>query len=189
MTDTHHHSLIRYLNDIVAMERDIVNAVRTQLEDGRVKDHRELKALFLDIAVHADHRADTFEKLVETEGGTIGGAIKEGIAALTGVISGLYGIARLHPLSHMVRDNTVAMNLASASYSMLLPVAMALGHKRCEELALSALEDCPMFVLRLTDLLPSVVVEELSDDSPVPYPQAASEAQSLIRSAWDKSEP
>ena len=30
MKDTHHHSLVRYLNDIVAMERDIVNVIRTQ---------------------------------------------------------------------------------------------------------------------------------------------------------------
>ena len=124
MEDTHHNSLIRYMNDIVAMERDIVNAVRTQLEDERVKSHPELKSLFLDLAVHGDHRAETVAKLVEDEGGVIGGAIKEGIAALTGILSGLYGIARHHPLSHMVRDNSVAMNLASASYGMLLTVAM-----------------------------------------------------------------
>lgn len=184
MKDTHHHSLIRYLNDIVAMERDMLNAVRTQLEDDRVKGHPELKGLFLDLAVHGDHRADMFEKLVEKEGGTIGGVIKEGIASLTGILAGLYGIARQHPLSHMVRDNTVAMNMASASYGMLLTVAMALGHRRCEELALSALDDCPKFIMRLSDLLPRVIVEELTGDATVPYPSAATEARELMRRAW-----
>ena len=188
MKDTHHHSLVRYLNDIVAMERDIVNAIRTQLEDDRVKGHPELKGLFLDLAVHGDHRADMFEKLAEKEGGTIGGAIKEGLASLTGILSGLYGIARQHPLSHMVRDNAVAMNMALASYGMLLTVAMALGHRRCEELAISALEDCPKFILRLTDLLPQVVVEELTGDAAVPYPTAATEAHELICRAWEKTE-
>lgn len=183
--ETHHESLIRYANDVIAMERDIVNATRTQLEDDRVRSHPELKALFLDIAVHADHRADVFEKLVREEGGSISGALKEGIAAVTGVVSGLYGMARIHPLSHMIRDNILAMDQASVSYGMLLTLAKAIRHTRCEELADSALNDCPEFVLRLTDLLPHMVVEELSDDAPVANALAAEEAGRRIRESWE----
>lgn len=188
MDPSHHDSLIKYVNDVIAMERDFVNAVRTQLEDERVRSHPELKALFLDLAVHSDHRADQFEKLVEEEGATLGGALKEGIASISGVLAGLYGMARQHPLSRMMRDNTVAMNVASVSYSMLVTLAMAIGHRKCEELAISALQDCPKFVLKLTDLLPHVVVEEISDDAPVPNALAARQAQAVIREAWDRQE-
>ena len=80
------------------------------------------------------------------------------------------------------------MNMALASYGMLLTVAMALWHRRCEELAISALEDCPKFILRLTELLPQVVVEELTGDAAVPYPTAATEAHELICRAWEKTE-
>lgn len=186
-SETHQESLIRYVNDVIAMERDIVNATRTQLEDERVRTHPELKSLFLDIAVHADHRADVFEKLVREEGGSISGAIKEGIAAVTGVVSGLYGMARLHPLSQMVRDNTVAMDHASVSYGMLLTLAKAIRHSRCEELAAFALDDCPKFVLRLTDLLPHVLLEELADDAPVPNAHAAEEAGRRIQESWNRN--
>jgi hypothetical protein len=72
MHEQHHSSLIRYLNDVIAMERDIVNAVRTQMEDDRVKNHPLLKDLFLDLAVHSDHRIDMFERLVGEEGGSLG---------------------------------------------------------------------------------------------------------------------
>ncbi|MBC7980975.1 MAG: DUF892 family protein [Armatimonadetes bacterium] len=185
MKNTHHDSLIRYVNDVIAMERDIVNAVRTQMEDTRVKEHPELKALFMDIAVHSDHRIQTFEKIIKDDGGSLGGAVKEGIAAITGVVAGLYGMARLHPLSRMVRDNTIAMDVAAVSYSMLVTLALAIGHKRCEELAISALNDCPKFVLQLTQILPHVVVAEISEDAPVLNATAAQEAQKLIREAWN----
>jgi hypothetical protein len=108
------------------------------------------------------------------------------LAAITGVMSGLTMMARQHALSRMVRDNTVAMNLATVSYSMLLTLALALEHKRCEELAVSALTDCPKFVLKLTDLLPHVLVEELSDDAPVPNAMAAPEALAITREAWNR---
>jgi len=190
MNETQHHNMIRYIHDVIAMERDIVNAVRTQLEDERVKEHHELKSIFLDIAVHGDHRADMFERLAEQEdGGTLGGAIKEGIASITGVLAGLYGMARMHPLSRMVRDNIVAMDLASVSYGMLLTLAIATGHKRCEELALSSLNDCPGFVLRLTRLLPHIVLEEISQDAPVENALAADQAEKLIRDSWNRSDP
>ncbi len=188
MNDTHHSSLIRYLNDVIAMERDIVNAVRTQMQDDRVEAHPLLKDLFMDLAVHADHRTDMFESLVEEEGGSLGGAVKEGIAAVTGVVSGLTKMTRQHPLSRMVRDNTISMNVATVSYSMLLTLAMALQHKRCEELAASALSDCPKFVLQLNDLIPHVVVEELSDDAPVPNAMAAPQALAITREVWNRLE-
>lgn len=187
MNDTQHNNLIRYVNDVIAMERDIVNAVRTQLEDERVKDHPQLKSLFLDIAVHGDHRADIFEKLISQEDGeTLSGAIKEGIASITGVLAGLYGMARQHPLSRMTRDNIVAMDLASVSYGMLLTLALATGHKRCEELALSSLNDCPKFVLALTNILPHIVLEEISQDAPVMDSLAAERAVELMRESWNR---
>ncbi|MFD2256423.1 hypothetical protein ACFSSA_07040 [Luteolibacter algae] len=189
MKDIHHSSIIHYVNDIVAMERDIVNAVRTQLEDDRVRDHPQLHSLFLEIAVNGDYRAEVFEKLIAQEGGSLGGAIKEGIAAVAGVMAGLYGITRQHPLSHMVRDNTVAMNVASTSYSMLLTLALATNHKRCEELALSALNSCPKLVRQLTDVLPYVVLEEISGDAPAPNMMAAEQANDLIQRSWKQHEP
>ncbi len=188
MNETHRSSLIRYLNDVVAMERDFENALRTQMEDDRVKAHPLLNDLFLDLAVHADQRKAMFEELVEDEGGSLGGSVKEGIAAVTGVFSGLTTMARQHPLSRMVRDSTIAMNAATVSYSMLVTLAMALHHKRCEELAISALNDCPKAVLQLTDLLPHVVVEELSDDAPVPNAMAAPQALAVTREAWNRQE-
>lgn len=188
MIESHHSTLIGCIGDAVAVERDIVNAVRTQLEDDRVRSHPELKPLFLDIAVHADHRADVFEKLIEQEGGSIGGAVKEGIAAVTGVLSGLYGMTRQHPLSKMVRDNLIAMNVASASYSILVTLALALDHKRAGELAASALTDCPKFALKLTDLLPPLLLEEISEDGPVLNEHAASQARVAIREARDNAE-
>ncbi len=188
MNISHHNNLIHYLNVVVAMERDIVNAVRIQLEDERVKAHPELKALFFDIAVQGDYRGKQYEELVEAEGGSISGSIKETFAAFSGVLSGLFDIARQHSLSHMVRDNTVAMNLASLNYGMLLTLATSLEHKRCEELARASLQDCPGFVLQLTKLLPGIFIEEISNECPVPNPGAAESVEQLMRESWNRTE-
>ena len=185
MNASHHSSLTQYINDVIALERDIANALEVQLEDERVIAHANLYAILSEMRRDSLTRIEAFSELSEEEGGSIGGALKEGVMAVTGTLAGWYGKVREHPVSRMVRDDITAAGVAATSYSMLLTLALAFDHSECQSLALRSLHQCPGIVIRLHDLLPEVIVGELAQDGPVLNPAAAQVARMHFRDAWN----
>jgi ferritin-like metal-binding protein YciE len=184
MNNEHKQSLKMYVNDVIAMERDICHAVRNQSDDERVAVYPELKQILDQILEDSEERMDWFQELSHDEGGSVGAAVKSGVTAVAGTIAGLYGKIREHPVSRMVRDDIIALDVASVSYGMLHTLGLAVGHTDCAALAKRALCECPPLVIRLTDLLPSIVVEELAQDAPLANPAAAQIAYVEMRDAW-----
>ena len=184
MNEKHHDSLVQYVNDVIGMERDIINAIRGQLKDDRVTGHVDLKILLDDVVTQGEARLQRFKELSEAEGGSFGEALKEGITAVTGVLAGIYGRLREHPVSRMLRDDIIAMDVATTSYGMLLTLALATGHSQCAALAEAGLRACAPLVVKLTDQLPLVVAGELANDAPLSNPAAAQVAHKTIREAW-----
>ncbi|WP_035613439.1 hypothetical protein [Haloferula sp. BvORR071] len=186
-TQAHNDSLRLYLNDMIAVERDIANAVRGQLGDDRVQGHIELSALLDRIVTGAESRIARLKELSKEEGGQLGATIKEGVTAVTGSLAGVYDKFRQHPLSRMVRDDIAALDVLAISYSMLLTLGLAAGHAGTAILAEEGLKDCPPIIVALTGLLPVIVAQELSADAPLANPAAAQVAQAAIREAWQVS--
>ncbi|MES2661428.1 MAG: hypothetical protein V4689_22600 [Verrucomicrobiota bacterium] len=185
MNEHHHASLTRYLNDMIAVERDIANAIRLQTADEEIDAYPELRSILLEIVLESEERIRLLKILSEKEGGSIGAAVKEGITTVTGVFAGLYGRVREHPVSRMVRDDIVALDVAATGYGMLLTLGLAIGHQGCAEIAARGLVMCPQRVLRLTHLLPEIVYRELSRDAPLDCdPAAVATARDQIRTAW-----
>lgn len=187
MNEHHHKSLKQYVNDVIGLERDIANAIGLQVEDEKVKAYPELLALLQEAARGSDRRVELFKKLSEEEGGNVGAAIKESVMAVAGSLAGLYGKVREHPVSRMVRDDIVALDVAAVSYGMLLTLGLSIGHDECARLATEALGDCPPLIVKLTDLLPSIVAAELAQDAPLVNPAASQVAVERIRDAWKPS--
>lgn len=185
MNDSKHHATIRqYVNDMVGVERDIANALDGQLADERVQAHLELHALLSRCAAESRARIERLKDLSKEEGGDLGAAIKEGVTAVTGTLAGLYGKLREHPLSRMVRDDIVALDVCAVSYSMLHTLGLAAGHSECAIMGEEGLRSCPPLVVALTDALPAIVAEELAADAPLANPAAAQVALATIREAW-----
>ena len=182
MNEEHHANLKMYVNDVIALERQIAGAVRTQAEDDSTLKHPGFRNVLLEIAGHSEDRITLLKELSDAEGGSLGATVKEGI---TGVLAGLYGKIRKHEVSRMVRDDIIAMDVAAISYSMLLTLGLAIGHRRCVELATLGLNACPSTVVRLTNLMPAIVIAELAEDAPLADPSAAEAAVIRIREAWN----
>lgn len=184
MNEKHHDNIKEYVNDIIGLERDIVNAIRSQLSDDRLSEYTDLKELLGRIVSQGDARLQRFRELSEEEGGSFGQALKEGITAVTGSLAGIYGKLREHPVSRMVRDDVVALDVAATSYGMLLTLGLAVGHPSSAALAEEGLRSCAPLVIRLTDHLPLIVAHELSKDAPLVNPAASQIAGAKIREAW-----
>lgn len=187
MDEHHHKSLKQYINDVIGLERDIANAIGLQVEDEKVKAYPDLLALLQEAARGSERRVELFKKLSEEEGGNVGAAIKESVMAVAGSLAGLYGKVREHPVSRMVRDDIVALDVAAVSYGMLITLGLSIGHDECARLATEALGDCPPLIVKLTDLLPSIVAAELAHDAPLVNPAASQVAVERIRDAWKPS--
>lgn len=183
MNDTHHSSLRQYVNDMIAVERDIANAVKLQAEDDRITT--DLKAILNRIVADSEYRSELLKKLSQQEDGSLGAAVKEGITAVTGTLAGIYGKLREHPVSRMVRDDIVALEVASVSYGMLLTLGLSIGHQECVAIAERGISETPPLIIALTDMLPVVVGHELAQDAPLENPAASQVAITKIRDAWN----
>ena len=184
MNPEHHSSLQQYVNDMIGLERDIANAIKLQLDDERVKEFTGLPELLTQIVTSSERRCGLLKQLSTDEGASLGAAFKEGVTAVTGTLVGIYGKFREHPVSRMVRDDVIAMDVSVTAYSMLVTLGLAIGHDECTEIASEGLNAAPPFILKLTDLLPLVVATELAKDAPLAHPGAAQIAQLKIREAW-----
>ena len=184
MNEQHQASLKQYVNDVIALERDIANAVQIQIDDESTAKHPGLRGILHVIVSGSEERIVLLKALSDSEGASIGATLKEGITAMAGTLAGLYGKVREHPVSRMVRDDLIAMDVSATSYGMLLTLGQAIGHSRCVELATKGLTASTPLVMRLSDILPAVVCSELAEDAPLADPSAVATAQARIRAAW-----
>ena len=187
MNEKHHDSLKQYINDMIGLERDIANAIKIQTEDDRLLAFGELKAILDQIVHNSETRLEILKNISEEEDGSLGAVVKESITAITGTLAGIYGKMREHPVSRMVRDDIIALEVASVSYGMLFTLGLSIGHRECVVIAEQGLEQTPPLIIELTDLLPVIVADELAADAPLANPAAVQIAQASIRNAWKNS--
>ncbi|MEK7953280.1 hypothetical protein [Luteolibacter soli] len=187
MSEKHSENIRQYVNDMIGLESDISQAIRGQLEDDRVTAHAELAALLNAIASASESRLERLKKISGGVGGAFGSALKEGVMTATGVLAGLYGKIREHPLSRMVRDDIVAQTTAATSYSMLLTLGLTAGHTEVTAIGEEGLTSSAPTVTLLTRQLPDIVAGELAKDEPSSNPAASHIALSKIRDAWESA--
>jgi hypothetical protein len=176
-------NLRTYVNDMIAVERDVYNAISGQIEDKHVKEVPEVRALLTEIAAGSKARLESMEALSFKLEGKVGAAIKEAVAAATGLLAGIYGKVRKHPVSRMLRDDQVALNLCATAYGMLYTTALVYDEEEVAIASLEHLNALPSQIIGLTRVIPGIVVKELTEDHPGD-PEAATIAQGAILAAW-----
>ncbi len=169
---------------MIGLERDITNAIKLQAEDENVMKFVELKPILDEIVQASDARIELLKQLSDQEDGSFGAVVKEGITAVAGTLAGIYGKMREHPVSRIVRDDIIVLDLASVSYGMLLTLGLAIGHEQCTAIASRGVKETPPFIMELTKLLPMIVAKELSEDAPLANTAASQIAGVCIRDAW-----
>ncbi|MBC8126520.1 MAG: hypothetical protein H8M99_05170 [Gloeobacteraceae cyanobacterium ES-bin-144] len=176
-------TLLMYVNDVLALERLIEEAVTGQGKDDQVRAHPETAALISEISSCAVTRIDQLKELSESLGSGAG-VIKETVAAVAGAVAGLYDKVRKHPVSRMLRDDYSALALASTAYSMLYTTSLALRNEQVAVVAKRGLEEVAPQVLKVSYLIPAVVVAELADQEPDLNHEAVFTARAASAQAW-----
>ncbi len=163
MLDSARDVLRKYVSDMVAVVRHVHEAVERQIHDDDTAKFPEAKALLADISVELNTQRSHLDGLSkEIEAGHFATA-KEAVTAATGFLTGLYDSLRSHPISKDLRDDYVALTLCCVAYEMLHSTGLAVKHAPTAELALRHLQQLTPYVNKIGQLIPQVVVRELSE--------------------------
>ena len=157
-------NLRMYVNDMVALEKEILHALAKQCDDERVQADPDCAALVKQIHRATEARLLDLENHAAAIGSETGATIKEAVAGVAGTLAGLYDKVRKHPVSRMLRDDYTAMSLAATGYSMLHTTALAYRDIPVANVALRHLRDVTPHVMELSRIIPRVVVRELAED-------------------------
>lgn len=174
-----------YLNDMVALARDCVSVLEKQRQDERVKLDGATTELVGRIHTTMHAQLMTLEEHAAGFGGESGAAIKEAVASVAGTVAGVYDKLRKHPVSRMLRDDYTALSLAAVGYEMLHTTALALRDLPVANVALRHLREVTPLIVELTQLIPGVVVREISEDHPDADASAADIARRNAVAAWN----
>lgn len=182
------NNLRMYVNDMVALEKHILEALERQREDERVQQEAELKELI--DRLHTTVRAHvlTMENHAAAVGEKFGSSVKDAVSTFTGALAGLYDKVRKHPVSRLLRDDYTALSLASTAYSMLYTTGLATRELPIANVALRHLQELTPLIKDLSRIIPMAVVKELAADDPEVDQSILSLAQENTRKAWSLAE-
>lgn len=183
-TTTQSENIHMYVNDMAALEKHILEAFARQRADERVQADPACAALIEELHSAAEGRLRDIENHAASFAGPSGGAIKEAVAGIAGVVAGLYDKVRKHPLSRMLRDDSTALSLTATGYSMLYTTGLAVRDLAVANVALRHLRGITPQIMSLSHVIPAIVVKELAEDDPAVDHSAVGIAQEKIKAAW-----
>jgi ferritin-like metal-binding protein YciE len=149
-----------YVNDMLAVERDIHAAFRRHKEDRGVKTYPETVTVLQQIEDRIDVHIANLERCLERLGEGES-TLKAAVGAVLGAVAGVYGKLRDDRVSRMLRDDYTALCFACVCYEMLHTTALAVGNAEVATLALEHLRDYTPAVMAIGENLPEVVTDEL----------------------------
>jgi hypothetical protein len=177
-------TLQKYVGDMLAVEKHILEAIERQLEEDRVKRNTEAFRVVSSIRPVLQNHVSTLDDLVKREGAEGSSMTKEAITAAAGIVAGLYDKIRSDPVSKMLRDDYVALCMNIMANEMLHTTGLALRNQQVAEVALRHLKDVVPLVRELARVVPHVVVTELAAEAGGIDEVAASEAERNVQEAF-----
>jgi hypothetical protein len=163
MTDKNRDALRPYLADMAAVEKHILEALERQHKDDDIRQfptaHQWLDRTMGLLRQHVNAIEDHLKGF---PGGGAASTVKEAVTGVLGAIAGIYDKVRKDTASRALRDDYTALSLATISYTMLHTTALGLRQGATAELALRQLKDLTPLLVELSQLLPPIVLKELS---------------------------
>jgi len=177
--------LQKYVSDMLAVEDHIGSALQRQVKDEAVVKHdSQAGRVINNIAEMSERHKQDLEKHLASIGGDAAKGIKDVATAALGTIAGLYDKVRNEAVSKMLRDDYTALNLAAVSYTMLHTVGLAFNEERTATLAVRHLQEYADILMQINEIMPSVVVIDLSDDGVLIKEGVVQQAVANTQSAW-----
>jgi ferritin-like metal-binding protein YciE len=177
-------TLQQYVSDMLAVERHLLPALENQSEDERMAQHPEARRLVNKIEATIRSHINGLEQHLEDLGGDPASPVKSAVTTALGVAATAIEKIRTDPVSKNLRDDYTALNLAAISYTMLHTAGHALMDDQTADLAASYLMDYTPLITEINEIIPTVVVNELQDETEVLDTEVVEKAIMRTQQAW-----
>lgn len=157
--------LQQHVSDMLALDRHIMSAVDRQLMDTDASSYANVRDLLEATRDMMQRHIDRLEQELDVLGGSAASPIKSAVSSAAGSAMALLDRVKHAHVSRMIRDNYTALSLASVSYSMLHTTALALNSQRIADLAQQCLMEVTPLIVRYSEQIPVVVVNEMARDA------------------------
>jgi hypothetical protein len=152
-----------YVADMAAVERHILEALERQHKDDTFKDFPNALGFVDRLATLLKTHVESLEThLGSLPGGSVAATVKETVTGVLGGLAGVYDKVRKDKVSRALRDDYTALSLATVSYTMLHSTGLGLHQGTTADIALRHLKELAPFVMELNQIIPQVVLKELS---------------------------
>jgi hypothetical protein len=176
--------LTTYLGDMLATQNHLLQVVQQQMDDQRVMTHADAQELLPQIKSALGRRTLALEQRLNAFGGSVSADLKEAFTAATGFAAGIFGRLRPHSASKALRDDYVLLSACSIGYEMLHATALALRDLITAQLALEHFKEITPMIVRLSEIIPATIVQELTHDVAGIDAAAAPIARQNTQRAW-----
>jgi ferritin-like metal-binding protein YciE len=173
----------KYLSDMIGLEGHIYQAIDKQVKETR--DEPDVNPILRNIRDTLEMHTNALRDRLEALGGKPTSPIKEAGASILGVAAGLVDKVRAEEVSKNFRDDYTALSLSNISYVMLITTCLACNDTETADLATRHLKDNAKFASEIGNLMPTLVVRDLSDLTDL-NAGAIEEARRRYRSAWQQ---
>jgi ferritin-like metal-binding protein YciE len=151
----------KYVSDMHAVAKHVLEAFERQQEDADVKKFTEANQLIGKVVTTMRSQHNRLDEHSKSVGAEVHSMPKEAISAALGMAAGLYDKVRSHAVSKMLRDDYVALTMCCVAYEMLHTTGLAVSDQATADLALSHLKDLTPLVMQIGQAIPAVVTREL----------------------------
>lgn len=183
LTGKKHDIVTKYLADMIGLEGHIYQAIDKQVKETR--DEPDVNPILRDIRDTLEQHVNALQNRLDALGGQATSPIKEAGASFLGVAAGLIDKLRAEEVSKDFRDDYTALSLSHVSYLMLISTCLACNDTETADLAATHLKDNAGFISDIGNLIPYLVVHDLSDLTDLNQ-GAVEEARKRYHSAWQQ---
>lgn len=178
----------KYVSDQLILIQHSLEVVESQSRDSDLADQPDVLSLLSEIkATLAEHEKQLklhLESNFADSERPVTAKITDIFTSITGSVTGLYNNLRTEKVSKMLRDDYTALCLGTLTYSMLLTTSRSLNQDATADLCTSLMRDFPILVLKLNEIIPQVVNDDLTKRGFNVKPEAAAEAVDCSKKAW-----
>lgn len=172
-----------YINDMVAVEKHVLNAVNRQLNDDDLSPYPDVRVVLTTVRDRMKSHIDAWEQYLDVYDED-SSTLKNALTGFLGVAAGVIDRIRTYPVSKDLRDTYTALGLVSISYTMLHTTALGMGNSAVAEIALNHLRDVTPLITRISAIIPRVVGFELRADNPELDVTRIDQAIANTQQAW-----
>jgi ferritin-like metal-binding protein YciE len=175
-----------YISDMIGVEKYFCDALEQQLNDQNFKKYPEAIQCVSQLKQMSHQHTEVLKQhLADINGNDVAmSSVKEAISGALGFVKSLYEKVRADAVSKGMRDNYIVSNLCCVGYTMLHTTALACQDSQTAAVALRFLNEYTPAVMKLNEVIPQVVVNELVEQGKIRDASVAPQAIKNSQDAW-----